>query len=345
MATGPKSTRAGSNRNQNNRPQPKQQSNNQGIVTVTTPKLLSPEEAAKSAQQYPDALDQAATAADPVESVEDTDEETQAVVDEATVDTNADADASDTAAEEQVEPVIIPTPTTPTELARSLIGINSGLPQATVEQAGAVLLDNPQRNRERAVSEREKTLHAAIAARGARPTNPVTAAAQAVVQPPKPKDVNVSPEVRSAYAAIDLVMDAYIDAMEPPKALSPETAALQQLAMYRLVKSILTNGGPTMRHSMAYLMMIIKEHRQTTFSAQYALRGLRDMRGTDLEREFWRLLMEMLVAFCEPEGMALRIKRIDIPRLKVAAQRVEGPHNTTLAGNLAIFITQHIRNR
>lgn len=247
--------------------------------------------------------------------------------------TNAEDTEGTEGSETAAEDVVVP----------EQVGINSGLAKSVVEEAAALLTQAAPEHRERAVSEREQKLQKAIAERAARTVNPVTEAVQKVIQPKNASGPTVTPAVQTAYDMIDKVMDVYFDIMEPGKALSEDVAALQQLSMYRLVKSILTTGGPTMRHSMAYLMMIMKEHRTTTFSATYALRGLRSMRGTEFEQEFWRLLMEALVAFCEPEGVALRIKRIDIPRLKVSAQRVEGTHNTTLAGNLAIFITQHTR--
>lgn len=337
MASGPKNRNSGNGSRATPRPQRNVGSSapritqTQGEEAVTIPTLLNADQAAQLAHKYPDSL--APTNPIDTELAEVVDStQTQGQVEE--VDASEGADS--TTAADQPPATIPPVP--------NLVGINSGLPKASVEAAASILLDNPQLNRERTQSEREKKLQQAMADRNNRTVNPVTAAAQAVIQPVHARDVNITPEVQTAYDLINKTMDTYFDFMEPGKTITDEIAAQQQLAMYKLVKSILTNGGPTMRHSMAYLLMIIRKHRTTAFSATYALRGLRGMRGSNLEQEFWRLLMEALVAFCEPEGMALRIKRIDIPRLKIAAQRVEGPHNTTLAGNLGIFITQHTRN-
>ncbi len=227
-------------------------------------------------------------------------------------------------------------------------GGDSGAPGLTEDQIKEVVdisTETAQRGRERQLSEREKALAAAIEQRKQRTSNPHLDAItnnQAVVQE-QPKLPNVAPAVQEAYDTINNTMDEYLAYMEPPKSVDAKTAATQQYNLYMLIKSILTKGGPELRHSMAYLLTIIREHRNTAFASTYILRGLPDMRGTEMEKEFYRLTMQVLVVLSDPDGLALRIQRIDIPRLRKAAQLIEGPHNTAIANNLNVFLTGYIK--
>lgn len=147
-------------------------------------------------------------------------------------------------------------------------------------------------------------------------------------------------EVPTTITIVDKTMDSFIEVMQPNSSKGGAVnGAKEQLGFYRMLLVLLNKEGKELNDGITYLLGRMQEERVSTFNDISALRYIGQMRGTEAERDYARILMTLLISILDPRGKSVLLSRTDFTELqRVASLATDSDRGARMVTSLRNYI-------
>lgn len=146
--------------------------------------------------------------------------------------------------------------------------------------------------------------------------------------------------VMQKWEIVDVTMNDYLQHMGATSAIDAKQGAAKQRALFMLIKSLLLkSNGKEGQNALFYLLTIIHEYNATHFTPLLWGRFVSQMAGSESEKQFFRIIMAVLVGLADPKGRGIYARGIDINQVIAYAAAMESIRgNVIFLQNLRAFI-------
>lgn len=142
------------------------------------------------------------------------------------------------------------------------------------------------------------------------------------------------------WEIVDLTMNDYLQHMGSTSSIDVKTGAMKQRSLFMLIKSLLLkNNGKDGQNALFYLLNIINEYSGSHFTPLLWGRFISQMSGSESEKQFFRIIMAVMVGLSDPKGRGVYARGIDIGQVIVYASEIESIRgNVVFLQNLRAFL-------